>query len=96
MSDDTLKQLVKGQNDLARKVSDLADGQHELFLLVSELASAQDKLATKTSVDKIAHDLENLKDYTYAGFDTMNTRFDRLEDQVDRLAAEIGSGGYQH
>jgi uncharacterized phage infection (PIP) family protein YhgE len=93
MTDKTIDDLAKEQPGLHSKVNDLIGGQHEILAAIADLTSHQYGFDSK--LNSLDQGLGELKEYTYAGFDTMNDRFDRLEDQVDRLSAELGPGGYQ-
>ena len=89
-----LNSLTKNVGKLSVTVKELAVAQNEILGVISNINKRL--LEHDDRFNELSADVSELKEYTYAGFDTMNARFDRLEDQFDRLAAEIGSGGYQH
>jgi hypothetical protein len=63
------------------KVDNLVQGQNQLQLTVDNLVTGHLYLG---------NDIKQLRAFTETGFDTMGDRFDRLEDQVDRIEATVG------
>jgi len=97
----TLDDLYQGQQKLVVTISDLYQGQQELSHKFDNLSVKVSGLDSKVgvlaqAVRQNTEDISDLKVYTEAGFDTMNGRFDRLEDQVDRLGSNGISPGYSY
>ena len=69
-------------------LQDLYDGQQLLFKLMSKLDRKVDGLDSKISgldsrLNKLENEMTELRTFTAAGFETMNGRFDWLENQLD-------------
>lgn len=94
----TLDKVVARLGRLQTTVDDIAKEQKVIIAAIvgvdAKLTKKIDRLDDRvTSIDYLLSDLKN---YTEAGFETMNGRFDRLEDRTDRIEAVLDSSPYRH
>jgi hypothetical protein len=74
-------------------LQNLADRQREILTAMTNFTTHQYIFDSK--LFDANRQLDELKNYISTVYEAINARFDRLEDQVDRLSADINAANYR-